>query len=88
MNHPQHLDNAVTPTEDISKSGEYKPLSRPLFIYVNKASLKHPEVVAFLRYYLSPEGQERIKAAKAIALDPTEYEKQLAKLEEAISAAQ
>ncbi len=30
----------------------YRPLARPLFLYVNKASLARPEVQAFLEFYL------------------------------------
>lgn len=53
-------DGAVFPTTDTVKSGEYQPLSRPLFIYVNKASLKNPAVVAYVEYYVSEEGQSLV----------------------------
>ncbi len=33
--------------------GTYKPLSRPIFIYVKKASLAKPEVGSFVRYYMN-----------------------------------
>jgi phosphate transport system substrate-binding protein len=42
----------VQPSEATVRSNEYKPLSRPLYIYVNKASLKKPEIVAFVKYYI------------------------------------
>ncbi len=42
---------AVTPDLEKIKSGEYKPLSRPLFLYVNKQSFQRPEVRAFLKYF-------------------------------------
>jgi phosphate transport system substrate-binding protein len=42
----------VTPDDRTVRSGEYAPLSRPLFIYVKKASLARPEVEAFVRFYL------------------------------------
>ena len=42
----------VTPSPDTIESGEYAPLSRPLFIYVNKKSLERPEVKAFVTFYL------------------------------------
>ena len=41
----------VAPTADNINSGKYTPLSRPLFIYVNKKSLARPEVKAFVEYY-------------------------------------
>ncbi len=42
----------VTPSFETIKDGSYSPLSRPLFIYVNKASLEKPEVRRFVEYYL------------------------------------
>jgi phosphate transport system substrate-binding protein len=42
----------VQPSEATVRSNEYKPLSRPLYIYVNKASLKQPEIVDFVKYYI------------------------------------
>ena len=49
------IDNGngpVTPTFDTIKDGSYSPLSRPLFIYVNKKSLNKPEVKEFVTFYL------------------------------------
>jgi phosphate transport system substrate-binding protein len=34
-------------------SGEYSPLSRPLFIYVTTSALQRPEVAAFIDFYLA-----------------------------------
>lgn len=44
---------AVLPSEQTIRSGEYYPLSRPLFIYVRKESASRPEVRAFVEFYLS-----------------------------------
>jgi phosphate transport system substrate-binding protein len=43
----------VTPSQDTVRDGSYKPLSRPLFVYVKADSLKRPEVQEFIRYYLN-----------------------------------
>ncbi len=43
---------AVTPSEQTIKDGTYKPLSRPIFIYVSKKSLERPEVKEFVTFYL------------------------------------
>lgn len=43
----------VAPTPEAVKSGEYKPLARPLFIYVKKSSLARQEVQDFVRFYLN-----------------------------------
>ena len=50
-------DGCVTPTPDTILSGEYEPLTRPLFIYVNMKSLERPEVKAFVEFYME-RGEE------------------------------
>ncbi len=47
----------VHPTLETVKSGEYQPLSRPLFIYVNVKSLERPEVKEFIDFYLKNAGK-------------------------------
>ena len=42
----------VLPSAETVESGEYAPLSRPLFIYINLASLQRPEVQQFVDFYL------------------------------------
>lgn len=42
----------VAPTPATINDGTYSPLSRPLFIYVSKASAARPEVRAFIEFYL------------------------------------
>jgi phosphate transport system substrate-binding protein len=42
----------VTPNRETVASGEYTPLSRPLFIYVAKEASARPEVQAFVDFYL------------------------------------
>ncbi len=53
---------AVVPTDDSILSGEYKPLSRPLFMYASRSSLQaRHEVVDFLTYALSDQAQPLIR---------------------------
>jgi phosphate transport system substrate-binding protein len=40
----------VAPSAETVQDGSYAPLSRPLYIYVNAASLTRPEVQEFMRY--------------------------------------
>jgi len=50
------IDNgkgAVKPSLETVKSGEYAPLSRPLFIYVSNTAVKKAEVVDFVSFYLT-----------------------------------
>ncbi len=47
----------VEPSPRTVEDGSYQPLSRPIFIYVSKASLRKPEVKAFVEFYLKEGGQ-------------------------------
>jgi phosphate transport system substrate-binding protein len=51
-------NGCVTPSRDTVQSGQYTPLSRPLFIYVKDASLTRPAVDAFIKFYI--DNAERI----------------------------
>jgi phosphate transport system substrate-binding protein len=44
---------SVLPSKETVLSGAYKPLSRPLFIYVNEKAVNRPEVVEFVNFYLA-----------------------------------
>jgi phosphate transport system substrate-binding protein len=46
-------DGCIEPTTETIQSGEYTPLSRPLFMYPSTKALKRPEVKAFLDYVLA-----------------------------------
>jgi phosphate transport system substrate-binding protein len=45
-------DGCVTPDATTVQSNEYKPLSRPLFIYAKRAAAQRPEVKSWLDYYV------------------------------------
>ncbi|UMB59806.1 PstS family phosphate ABC transporter substrate-binding protein [Lutibacter sp. A80] len=47
----------VKPTLETVSNGTYSPLSRPLFVYVNSTSVKHPEVVEFMNFYIDNAGE-------------------------------
>jgi len=44
--------NGVAPSKVTVESGQYTPLSRPIFIYINAEAAKKPEVKSFVEYYL------------------------------------
>jgi phosphate transport system substrate-binding protein len=71
---------AVTPSDETIKHGEYKPLSRPLFIYVNKKSLERPEVKAFVKFYLE-NGAKLASEVGYTPLKDEQYKESLAKLQ-------
>jgi phosphate transport system substrate-binding protein len=80
-------EGAVFPTPETVESGAYAPLSRPLFIYVNKASLKKPAVAAFLRYYISPQGQELVAETGYNKLNAEQFAETKARLDAALTEA-
>lgn len=62
----------IAPTFDTIKDGSYAPLSRPLFIYVNKESLKKPEVKEFTTFYLTV-AKDLVKEVGYVALPDELY---------------
>jgi len=56
----------IKPSSATILAGKYMPLSRPLFLYVNKASLKKQSVQKFLAFYLQ-------NAAKTVQLPSIGY---------------
>jgi phosphate transport system substrate-binding protein len=77
-----HVDNgkgAVEPKETTVLDGSYAPLSRPIFIYVNKKSLQRPEVRKFVEFYLSG-APDLTKKVKYVPLPDEIYEKGLARV--------
>lgn len=56
----------VFPSDKTIMDGTYNPLSRPLFIYVNKKSIDKPEVKEFVNYYM----KNVPKIAKQVKLIP------------------
>jgi phosphate transport system substrate-binding protein len=71
---------AVAPSFDTIKDGSYKPLSRPIFIYVNKASLQRPEVKAFVKFYLE-NAPELVKSVFYVPLTDDKYKESLANIQ-------
>jgi phosphate transport system substrate-binding protein len=60
-------NGCVKPSADQIQSGEYKPLSRPLFMYPSAKAIAKPEVKAFMDYIV--QNQEQIaEAAQIVAL--------------------
>lgn len=66
--------NDVKPGPDTIENNEYKPLSRPLYIYVNNESVKRAEVEEFLKFYFE-NAKEFIPMIGYVPL--TSYQNQL-----------
>ena len=73
------IDGGKGPVEasfETIQNNTYAPLSRPLFVYVNKKSLEKPEVKAFMSFYLE-NAKEILPEIGFIALTDSEYTQQL-----------
>ena len=77
-------DGCVKPSLDTAKSGEYKPLARPLFIYVAKESLEKEQVREFVRFYLERTDSDLISQIGYVPLSEEKAQENLDKLESAI----
>jgi phosphate transport system substrate-binding protein len=77
-------DGCVAPSVETAQDGTYKPLSRPLFVYVKKESLPRPEVEAFVRFILEKE-KEIAAAAQFVPLTDEQLAKAKADLEAALA---
>jgi phosphate transport system substrate-binding protein len=69
----------VLPSEETVRNTTYKPLSRPLMIYVSKAALQRPEVNAFVKFYLE-NAAELVPQVGYVALENAKYQEGLGKL--------
>ena len=67
----------VAPSVETIASGEYSPLSRPLFIYVSKRSLERAEVSAFVEFYMR-NGSALTEEVGYVPLDAMRYEENMA----------
>ncbi len=71
----------VYPTLTAAQNGKYLPLCKPLFIYVNRASLKKPAVAAFLNFYLA-NGETIAEDAHYVPRDDAEIADATGKIKE------
>lgn len=72
-------NGGVEPTAETIKDGSYKPLSRPIFIYVNNKSFEKPEVKEFVKFYME-NGAKLVPEIGYVSLPETEYKDQLSKI--------
>ncbi|RJQ40385.1 MAG: PstS family phosphate ABC transporter substrate-binding protein [Dehalococcoidia bacterium] len=69
----------VLPSEQTINDGTYAPLSRPIFIYINKSAIARPEVKEFVRFYMT-EGPALVSEVGYIQLPARFYTENLAKI--------
>ena len=82
-------DGCVKPSLDTARSGEYTPLSRPLFTYAARSSLAEEHVAEFARFWLENATSQEIVADEVgyVPLNEEVQSAQLDTLEQAIEAA-
>lgn len=69
----------VAPTLDTINDGSYAPLTRPIFEYVNNASLERPEVEAFITFLIENGGDLALEVGY-VNLSEQGYADQMAKI--------
>lgn len=69
----------VTPSPETIKNGTYKPLSRPLLIYISRKAMARPEVQAFLKFY-NENAAVLIPQVGYVPLDDAKYQENLGQL--------
>ncbi|MGH7773584.1 MAG: PstS family phosphate ABC transporter substrate-binding protein [Candidatus Binatia bacterium] len=62
----------VIPSARTVEDGTYQPLSRPIFIYVNKKSAEKPEVKEFVEFYLN-NAPKLVRQVKYVPLPSKAY---------------
>lgn len=74
----------VKPSVETVANGTYQPLSRPIFIYVNKKAASRPEVADFVTYYLT-KGRPLVKETGYIALPERAYDMTLKRFKDGVT---
>ena len=77
---PDNGKGPVLPTYENVVKGTYQPLSRPIFIYVNRKAADRPEVKDFIKFYLTA-GRPLVREVGYIALSDKVYELALRRFE-------
>jgi phosphate transport system substrate-binding protein len=62
----------VTPSLETVADGTYQPLSRPLFVYVNKQAAERKEIQAYIAYFLN-QGRPLVREVGYIPLPDRAY---------------
>ncbi len=76
--------NAIAPSQKTVREGTYRPLSRPIFIYVSVKSLVKNEVRDFVEFYIK-HAPELSKEVGYIPLPSEMYKRSLEKFQKTVS---
>ena len=75
----------VQPSPESVRDQSYQPLSRPLFIYVNRARASRPEVRAFARSFFAPQNVASIETIGYMPLPASARQAELARLDSGVT---
>ncbi|MFW6449320.1 MAG: PstS family phosphate ABC transporter substrate-binding protein [Halobacteriota archaeon] len=78
-------DGCTLPSLETAMTGEYTPLSRPLFTYVAKESLRRPSVQRFVRYYLEQAATDAVSDVGYVPVTEEVRDDNLERLDAAIA---
>jgi phosphate transport system substrate-binding protein len=68
----------ITPSPETIENGTYRPLSRPVFIYVSKKAAQRPEVRKFVEFYLR-NADKLVREVNYVSLGAASYTTSLEK---------
>jgi len=71
-------EGAILPNPETIEKGTYRPLSRPVFIYVSKNAAQRPEVQQFVEFYLE-NADTLVREVNYVSLGQATYEKDAAR---------
>jgi phosphate transport system substrate-binding protein len=71
-------DGGILPSPETIEKGTYKPLSRPIFIYVSKKAAQRPEVRKFVEFYLK-NADKLVREVNYVSLGAASYSASLDK---------
>lgn len=78
-------DPYILPSTETVLAGKYRPLSRPLFIYLRDHALTRPEIQAFTEFYL--RRTDLVEASTFVPLSALQWWEQTSRLRGAIAQA-
>lgn len=79
----------ILPSYETIIKGLYKPLSRPLFVYVSQSAAERPEVQAFVEFYLNPQNAEKlVREVGYIPLPEEELKKSLERFRKKVTGSE
>lgn len=76
--------DCVLPSAETVDNNTYLPLSRPLYIYVNKKSMQRKAVAEYVQFYLSEAGQKMVTERKFLLMKPAVLTEMQARLAETL----